>query len=277
MNCALWLNKQKVQNASKIHENLDVASLRGYFLAGSLIEWLRENGGEEYAEKLSKISADDPELNQKIAKIFGGRPIRSKPMLTASDKPSGRSYAQPQDASGSAISSYRMPSSWALGLVHYGSGFGSLSSFSYLKLSSFSEFWKFLQSLGTGSFGSFSLGSYSQWEWLFALFARSYGSFNIGSFTSFHEWEWEWLFRLFTSGGGSFSMSGLGSFYMRFWSGLFENFGSFSGFGSFGSFTGFVGFADPLQFPVLDEYDRIMLETLMRCPLDSFGYGVHNI
>ena len=279
MNCALWLNKQKVQHASKIPENLDVASLRGYFLAGSLIEWLRENGGEEYAEKLSKISADDPELNNKIAKVFGGRPLKSKSMRTASDKPSGRSSARMTDATCSAVSSYRIPSSRALGSVRYGSGAGgSFGSFSYLQLSSFGEFWKFLQGLGAGSFGSFSLGSYSQWEWLFALFARSYGSFYFGSFTSFREWEWEWLFRLFTSStGGSFSMSSFGSFNWLFWSGLFGNFGSFAGFGSFGGSACLNAFADPLRFPVLDEYDRIMLETLMRCPLDRFGYGVHNI
>ena len=278
MNCALWLNKQKVQHASKIPENLDVASLRGYFLAGSLIEWLRENGGEEYAEKLSKISADDPELNKKIAEIFGGKPLRSKPMRTASDKPSGQSPSHTPDAPGSAVSSYRMPSSRALGSVHYENGFGSLGSFSYLQLSSFREFWNYLQNFGISSFGSFRIGSYSQWEWLFALFGRGYGSFNIGSFSSFHEWEWEWLFRLFTgSGGGSFSMSSFGSFYMRFWRGLFGNFGSFSGLGSFNGSAGSIAFADPPQFPVLDEYDRIMLETLMRCPLDRFGYGVHNI
>lgn len=273
MNCALWLNKQKVQHASKIPENLDVASLRGYFLAGSLIEWLCENGGEEYAEKLAKISADDPELNQKIAKIFGGRPLKSKPMRTAADKPSERPQAQTSVNPCSAVSSYRMPSSRALGFERYGSG--SFGSFSYLQLSSFGEFWKFLQSFGASSFGSFSLGSYSQWEWLFRLFWQGYGSFNIGSFTSFHEWEWEWLFRLFTSGGGgSFSTSSFGSFNWRFWSGLFGSFGSFGSFVNFGSLN---TFADPLQLPILDEYDRIMLETLMRCPLDRFGYGVHNI
>ena len=276
MNCALWLNKQKVQHASKIPENLDVASLRGYFLAGSLIEWLRENGGEEYAEKLSEISADDTELNNKIAKIFGGKPLKSKPMQTVSDKLSERTPVRMPEIPSSAVSSYRMPSSWALGSVRYGSGsVGSFGSFSYLRLSSFREFWEFLQNFGAGSFGSFSLGSYSQWEWLFRLFWQSYGSFYFGSFTSFHEWEWEWLFRLFTSsGGGSFSISSFSSFYMRFWGGLF---GSFGGFGSFTGSADLNAFADPLQFPVLDEYDRIMLETLMRCPLDHFGYGVHNI
>ena len=267
MNCALWLNKQKVHHASEIRENLDVASLRGYFLAGSLVDWLRENGGEKYAEKLSKISADDPELNKKIAKVFGGKPLISKPMQTgSSEKPNG----QIPQGLGSAVSSYRLPSSAALGSANYGSGASGL--FSYLQLSYFSEFWNFLQSFGTSSFGSFNRGSYSEWEWLFSLFRQSYGSFYLGSFSSFHEWEWEWLFRLFTgSSAGSFSGSDVGSFNRSFWNILFGSFGSFGSFG-FGSLN-----VLDLQLPVLDEYDRIMLETLMRCPLDRFGYGVHNI
>ena len=282
MNCALWLNKQKVQHASEIPENLDVASLRGYFLAGSLVDWLRNNGGEEYAERLSKISPDDPDLNAKIENIFGGKPVRSKRLRTASETISAP-FVQANGSYSLDISSYNVTS---FRFVSYGSGSA------YLQLSSWSEF---LQKFGTSSFGSFNIGSYSHWEWLFKLFGG--GSFYLGSFSSFHEWEWEWLFSLFNSGGsfrlgsftsfrewewewlfslfssgGSFSMSsfGFGSFFLRFWNGFF---GSFRGFGSFGSLN-----APALpDFPVLDEYDRIMLETLMRCPLDRFGYGVHNI
>lgn len=263
MNCALWLNKQKVRHASEIPENLDVASLRGYFLAGSLLEWLRQNGGEEYAEKLSGISADDVQLNKKIADIFNGKPLRAKPMRTASDNSSEQppvrtpGETEQNDICGSAVSSYFVPSSGSFKFANYGSG-----SSAFLQLSSFGEFWELLQKIGTGSFGSFNLGSYSQWAWLFALFERGYGSFAFGSFSSFHEWEWEWFFRLFTSKGGSFSMSSFGSFYADFFSGIFGSFDTF---------------ADPPRFPVLDEYDRIMLETLMICPLDRFGYGVHNI
>lgn len=290
MNCALWLNKQKVQQASEIPDNLDVASLRGYFLAGSLVEWLRENGGEKYAEKLSKISADDPQLNLKIADIFGGKPLRSKPMRKAAEDISEQPHAETAQNGiyGSAVSSYGVPSSAAFGSAGYGS-----SSYAYLTSSSFGGFWEFLQKIGTSSFGSFGLESFSQWEWLFSLFGRGYGSFYFGSFGSFHEWEWEWLFRLLGqsygsfysgsfgsfrewewewlfrlfSGGGSFSVSSFGSFYLWFWNGYF-------GSGSFGILN---ELADIPNLPVLDEYDRIMLETLMRCPLDRFGYGVHNI
>ena len=273
MNCALWLNKQKVQHASKIRENLDIAALRGYFLAGSLIEWLRENGGEEYAKKLSKISADDPDLNKKLAKIFGGKPLPSKSMR------SEEFFAQ-TDGAASAMSSYSAPSSGSFGFINYGSG-----SFSYLQISSFGEFWEFLQNIRTSSFGSFGFGSYSQWEWFFSLFRQGYGSFSWGSFSSFHQWEWawEWFFSIFSQGYGSFSWGSFSSFHEWEWEWLRSLFGggsfSMSSFGSFFErfFGGSFRIGGSLNAPYLDEYDRIMLETLMRCPLDRFGYGIHNI
>ena len=66
MNCALWLNQRKVYSAEEICDDPDIASLCGYFCAGSLIEWLRTHNGEKYAEKLEKISPKDPELKENI-------------------------------------------------------------------------------------------------------------------------------------------------------------------------------------------------------------------
>lgn len=256
MNCALWLNRRKIYRACEIPENLDVASLRGYFLAGSLVEWLRANGGGEYAEKLSELSPDDDALNQKLAAVFGSDPLPVKTFGSGSDIPPADTarFAAPPTSS---LSSYPISPSYSFPRFPSSYSFSSFSSF----FENFGSFWQFLQ---TGSFGSFAAGSYSQWAWLFALLSRSYGSFTFGSFASFHEWEWEWLFKLF-GGYGSF-----GSFY----------------FGSFGSLTvnwlsGFFGSFSPSAFlpnlSKLDEYDRIMLETLMNCPLDRFGYGIHNI
>lgn len=241
MNCALWLNKHKIHHASEIAGNLDVASLRGYFLAGSLTEWLNANGGEEYAQRLSKLSPDDAKLNEKLARVFGGNPLLSK-----------------------ALGTERTPAGGADNTEKVGSFAENSGSISYAALSSFGSFWELFGEQSVGSFGSFAFGSYSQWALLLERFAKGYGSFFIGSFTSYHEWEWEWLFRLFTSGYGSF-----GSF-------------SLTGFGSlsaelFGSFSSFSDIADLSGLPELDEYDRIMFETLMMCPLDRFGYGIHNI
>ncbi len=203
MKCALWLNRKKVQRASEIPDNLDIASLRGYFLAGSLIEWLNENGGEEYAGALKGISADDERLNDKLVEAFGGEPLPAKPL----------------DGTYSENSS---------------------------------------ETRSKSSFTSGSFGSFGGWEWLFGSLSKgSFGSFYAGSF---HEWEWEWLYRLFL-GNGSFTG------------------GSFGG-SSFTAANGLFGSLAPLdikRFDELDEYDRIMLKTLALCPLDRFGYGIHNI
>lgn len=262
MECALWLNRRKVRHASEIHDNLDVASLRGYFLAGSLSEWLCENGGEAYAKKLAGLSPDDPKLNEKLARIFGGKANFGKALNTA-----------PQDGSerrSTAGSSFTPPSSFRF--TEFGSG-----SFTYSELTSFGEFWELLRKLQSGSFagGSYLTGSFAQWEWLFALYRRWYsGSFTFGSFSfgSFHEWEWEWLWRVF-GGGGSYSASSFNNIFGSFGFGLSGLFGSFGFIGGKA-----LGSLDLITFMnTLDEYDRIMFETLMICPLDRFGYGIHNI
>ena len=53
MDCCLWLNRKKISNAAEIIDNFDLAAVRGYFLGGSLSEWLREHGGTVYAYRFS--------------------------------------------------------------------------------------------------------------------------------------------------------------------------------------------------------------------------------
>ncbi len=282
MNCALWLNRRKVLNADEIAKNLDIASLRGYFLAGSLTEWLNEHGGENYAEKLEQLSADDERLNEKLGEIFSGTPLPAKTFGISEDNeaPANKNFACPSSTPFNG--SYELAAS-----------FVSEAS-SYTQFTSFGEFEKIFRNLQSGSFGSFEFGSFHkwEWEWIFRFVSQNYGSFGYGSFGSFSEWEWEWLFRLFSQGYGSFGYGSFGSFNEWEWEWLFrlfsQSYGSFGSgsFGSFGNlsmeflnglFGSFSAFAKLSNLPVLDEYDRIMLETLMRCPLDRFGYGIHNI
>lgn len=71
MTYCLWLNRKKVKDASEIEANFDIASLRGYYLAGSLIPWLRGHGGESYADYLESFTnSDDPLLNIMLAMAF---------------------------------------------------------------------------------------------------------------------------------------------------------------------------------------------------------------
>lgn len=74
MDCCLWLNRKKISNAAEIIDNFDLAAVRGYFLGGSLSEWLREHGGTVYADRLDKLRTldpQDPQLNDRLVEVFG--------------------------------------------------------------------------------------------------------------------------------------------------------------------------------------------------------------
>lgn len=253
MDCALWLNRRKVYSAKEIRENIDAASLFGYFAAGSLVEWLREHGGADYADKLERLSPDAPDIIGKIAAVFDGKSVGYK-TLGGADK--GALGA----VSGGGQCSFR-------GKI------GSAGALSALKNGSFG--------VGSGAFGSF---------WKSGAFGGSFwrGSFAFGS--GFYEWEWEWerLFGSFSKGSFTF-----GSGYAA-WLALLKKYGSFGSFGfgsfgmgSFGPFSfdlfgevkngSFIGRKLPDFLANLDEYDRIMLISLYGCPLNQFGYGIHNI
>ena len=241
MDCALWLNRRKVYSAKEIRENFDAASLFGYFAAGSLVEWLREHSGADYADKLECLSLDDPDIIGKIAAVFDGKSVGYKTLGGADKGASGT-------VSGGGQCSFR-------GKI------GSAGALSALKNGSFG--------VGSGAFGSFLKS----------------GSFAFGS--GFYEWEWEWerLFGSFSKGSFTF-----GSGYAA-WLALLKKYGSFGfgsfGMGSFGSFSldlfgevkngSFIGRKLPDFLANLDEYDRIMLISLYGCPLNRFGYGIHNI
>lgn len=246
VDCSLWLNRKKINTAAQIPDNLDVASLRGYFLAGSLVEWLYEHGGEEYAEKLSALDHNDKCLNEKIARIFNGTPLASKPLDGVCDKKTGDERVPLR-----AESSFKMP-----------------NSFRFTNLSSFSSY----------GFGSRGVTSFSEFaSFLAYLRGMRGGSFAVTSFfsTSFseHEWEWLWEFlRGYSSGSfvsTSFSASSfLPSSFLSLWGNIEMNFSDLQG--EWGSF-------DKWKLLGIDEYDFIMFKTLMICPLDRFGYGIHII
>ena len=71
MDCCLWFNRCRISDAAEIAENFDIAALRGYFLGGRLADWLREHGGEAFADKLADISPDSPDLDAQLARVFG--------------------------------------------------------------------------------------------------------------------------------------------------------------------------------------------------------------
>lgn len=283
MDCAIWLNRRKIFSADEISANFDIAAIRGYFLGGSLINWLNAHGGEDYALALAEVSPSDPALNDKLTNIFTHKscdtPVHKadENLIRTIDLLKG---GVPVTGSAQSVCGSYPEGSFGQSSFTQGSG-------SYLL-----------------NYGSFSYGSFS------------YGSF--GSFRRIREWEWEWCFGSFRSGsfryGGGSGAYLLGSY--RGYLGSFSyNFGSYSGaFGSFaynigsfrsgsfgysnfigGSFRGMTLGSFPFDIsygmgsyrgvPVggsfraigSDEYDEIMYRTLNICPLNRFGYGIHLI
>ena len=236
MDCCLWLNRKKSSNAAEIIDNFDLAAVRGYFLGGSLSEWLREHGGTVYADRLDKLRTldpQDPQLNDRLAEVFG--------------------------VSAGAVTEVfcgNVPDNGACAGNNGGSRCGSFGSFS-------GGF--------RGSSGSFNFGSYGVFQGS-GLGIGSGGLTALGSYRfSLWEWEWEWRFAgrgsfrgsfgSYRFGSGSYLLGSFGSFPWGSFSGSFGA-GSFGGFGSGGSITA-------------DEYDRIMYECLRKCPLNCYGYGIH--
>ncbi len=276
MDCAIWLNRRKIFSADEISANFDIAAIRGYFLGGSLINWLNAHGGREYAIALAEVTPSDPALNDKLTYIFTQKnceiPVHKadENLIRTIDLLKG---GEPVTGSAQSVCGSYPEGSFGHSSFTQGSG-------SYLL-----------------NYGSFCYGSFS------------YGSF--GSFRRTWEWEWEWRFGSFRSGsfryGGGSGTYLLGSFSYNFGSyrGAYGSFaynaGSFRG-GSFGysnfmggSFRGMTLGSFPFDIsygmgsyrgvPVggsfraigSDEYDEIMYRTLNICPLNRFGYGIHLI
>lgn len=204
MDCCLWLNRKKISNAAEIIDNFDLAAVRGYFLGGSLSEWLREHGGTVYADRLDKLRTldpQDPQLNDRLAEVFGVSAGAVTEVFCGNAPDNG----------GSRCGSF---GSFSCGF-RGGSGSFNFGSYGVFQGSG----------LGIGSGGLTALGSYRfslwewEWEWRFAgrgSFRGSFGSYRFGS--------------------GSYLLGSFGSFPWGSFSGSFGA-GSFGGFGSGGSIT----------------------------------------
>lgn len=204
MDCCLWLNRKKISSAAEIVDNFDLAAVRGYFLGGSLSEWLREHGGTVYADRLDKLRTldpQDPQLNDRLAEVFGVSAGAVTEVFCGNVPNNG----------GSRCGSFGSFSGGFRG----GSGSFNFGSYGVFQGSG----------LGIGSGGLTALGSYRfslwewEWEWRFAgrgSFRGSFGSYRFGS--------------------GSYLLGSFGSFPWGSFSGSFGA-GSFGGFGSGGFIT----------------------------------------
>ena len=237
MDCCLWFNRCRISDAAEIAENFDIAALRGYFLGGRLVEWLREHGGEAFADKLEKLDPASADLDVRLSRIFGMEPPDHREVFCGIPAAERGVHNAGSFAGSGAVSSSYAAGSGIYGSFLSGSYSGSFLSGSY-------------SGSGSGSFRKFRLWEW-EWEWRFGGSFR--GSFRGGSFA----------FGSYVFGSGAYL---LGSFSGSF--GSFTAKGSFGG--AYGSFCGWNGMT-------AEEYDRIMYECLCKCPLDCFGYGIHII
>ena len=167
MDCCLWLNRKKISSAAEIVDNFDLAAVRGYFLGGSLSEWLREHGGTVYADRLDKLRTldpQDPQLNDRLAEVFGVSAGAVTEVFCGNAPDNG----------GSRCGSFGSFSGGFRG----GSGSFNFGSYGVFQGSG----------LGIGSGGLTALGSYRfslwewEWEWRFAGRGSFRGSFgSLGS------------------------------------------------------------------------------------------------
>ena len=148
----LWLSKRKISDARDIPAAFDLSSLRGYFLGGSLVPWLKSHGGAAAAAIL-EANGDYADINALLLYAFDLVPtlpaiivtkrktVPSKPPVTVRKvNPGSGSGFGYLGSGGSGFGSGR------------GSGFGS-------GVSGAAGFWFALGSGASSSGGSFVPGS----------------------------------------------------------------------------------------------------------------------
>lgn len=182
LDCSLWFGRCRVNNASEIAEHFDMAALRGYFLGGSLAVWLREHGGEEQATQVDLLDPADPELDGRLARIFGQSAPEKQDVFCGGPV----AVRGPADGCFSSGGSFFSGGSFVLNGSFAGGSFGSYSIGSgNFRLWEWEWEWRFGGSFRYGSGGSFSGGSFGGGSFSVGSFAGLFGSFGYGSFGSY--------------------------------------------------------------------------------------------
>lgn len=173
----LWLNGRKISNSADIVTNYDSEALRGYFLGGILVRWLKMAGDNAAAEKVASIDING-DIDAALAIAFGliDKPLKTfQPVTAESPAITEPTFAlqnsfnmqQPTASSFTAATSFTAP-------IPISFTAASLSSFGALASTSFSTALSTSFSTFGGSFtGSFAMST---------SFSDVYSSFISGSF-----------------------------------------------------------------------------------------------
>ncbi len=254
MDCAIWLGRKKIFSADDIADNFDIAAVRGYFLGGSLIKWLESHDGRMYVKALAALDPKDPALNDRLTEIF----IQKKCEVPVHKADEQLIIAVDTLKKGGAVNSS--------GICSYNAGSYKLTSFDLSRYGSFAF-----------GFGSFATGSFRSDSFRTSFFSRTW------------QWEWEWRFGSFRGGSFRLGNTSFGGSYRlgSFNSGLFNyssyrlcalNWGRLSSLPLAMLPSSYRGVPlGSFRQMTADEYDEIMYRCLNMCPLNRFGYGIHNI
>lgn len=288
---SLWIGGKRVYNLNQLKENFDLESVELYCCGGGLARWLRQCGENETADKVEKLNTSF-DLSEQLAEIFGQpKPAKTElaNLTSVLDVPEkNKDFAASftakalQSESGSFMPGEKTDT--------FNSGLSLPSSY---EISSFGVSSFETSSVYTGSSAAFSTSfslNFSSFSLETTLFSLSSFNFTSTSFmtSSFHEFEYEY------ETGGSFSiLSGsfaLGSF--KAYADSFTDTSFIHTVSSFnpelhsdgrvasdksenGSFDGenADGDANTTQ---LSPSEKI-LQNIIACPLNRFGYGLHLI
>ena len=61
----------EVRTIEELKEHFDVESVVGYFTDGRLLNWLQSRYYDDEADKVERLTKDDPQLHKKLCGIFG--------------------------------------------------------------------------------------------------------------------------------------------------------------------------------------------------------------
>lgn len=172
----LWLNGKKVYDASDIKENFDLQSLRGYFIGGSLINWLKNHSGEDIVKYLNDIEISDTEnIDKYLEYAFGIKEKRTSDNHVELNK----EFQNINEVNYGGNGSYLFPQSFNAFI--FSNGFHSyLLNQNFVNSFEFSSKWSYfsitglgIYSLNSGNIGSYNINSFDY-----------YGSLDTnGSFT----------------------------------------------------------------------------------------------
>ncbi len=252
----LWLFEKKAYTLKDVTDNFDTDSLSAYFLAGSLVRWLKNIGEDEIADLVGRINRKG-DIARQLRRCFGLENSEIKADFPVPD------YAfeyHPFDFSCQGCGETAPRTQYGSFSSNHGSYPGSFGSY---------------RSAVSSAYGSNITGSYLTSGLLFGGYGSGYSNIFLagGSFSAF-----------FSSGAaGSFT---IGSFGYGFGFG----YGRGSGSISYGSLTGSYSYGRPFGRTasgsfIIDlagtqiteeEYKRTMI-NLSSCPMNERGYGIHLI